>query len=141
MTCAPGNSHCADPSCIDREKADFRFPVSAVCQDSRKWLWLGTYKNGLFGVNRSGDERKTFSSLPGNPRAVKEMIISALQVDRGQTLWIGTTNGLHRYDIAKDRFTGYYHSGENGGGLSSSSITEPFSKTVRAGCGSGQRTG
>ena len=114
------------PELLDREKADFRFPVSAVSQDSRKWLWLGTYKNGLFGINRIDDERKTFSALPGNPLALKEMIISALQVDREQTLWIGTANGLHSYDISQDRFSGYYHSGGNGGGLSSSTILSLF---------------
>ena len=82
------------PELIDRDKTDFRFPVSAVCQDSRKWLWLGTYKNGLFGINRGVDEIKTFTSLPGNPREVNELLITALQVDRGQTLWIGTQSGL-----------------------------------------------
>jgi ligand-binding sensor domain-containing protein/DNA-binding CsgD family transcriptional regulator len=114
------------PELIDREKADFRFPVSAVCQDNRKWLWIGTYKNGLFGVNRTADERKTFAALPGNPQDLKETIIPALQVDSGQTLWIGTKSGLHSYDIARDRFTGYYHSGENGGGLNSNSIMTFF---------------
>ncbi|MCX6557889.1 MAG: LuxR C-terminal-related transcriptional regulator [Candidatus Aminicenantes bacterium] len=114
------------PELIERERSDFRFPVLSVCQDKRSWLWIGTYKNGLFGANRSVDEKKTFTSLPGNPRAVKEMLISALQVDRGQTLWIGTTSGLHRYDIGRDRFTGYYHSGKNGGGLSNDSILAIF---------------
>ena len=114
------------PELFDREKADFRFPVSAVCQDSRKWLWIGTYKNGLFGVNRATDERKTFAALPGKPQGLKETLIPALQVDRGQTLWIGTNSGLHSYDILRDRFTGYYHSGENGGGLSNDSIMTIF---------------
>jgi ligand-binding sensor domain-containing protein/DNA-binding CsgD family transcriptional regulator len=110
------------PELIDREKTDFRFPVASVCQDRRNWLWIGTYKNGLFGINRTSDERKTFSSLPGNPLDLKETLVLALQVDHRQTLWIGTHSGLHTYDIAKDRFTGYYHGGEKGGGLSSSAI-------------------
>jgi ligand-binding sensor domain-containing protein/DNA-binding CsgD family transcriptional regulator len=108
------------------EKEDFRFPVAAVCQDRRHWLWIGTYKDGLFGVNRDVDEKKTFSSLPGNPLALKEMLVSALLIDRRQTLWIGTNNGLHTYDITGDRFTGYYHNGEKGGGLSHNSIITIF---------------
>jgi ligand-binding sensor domain-containing protein/DNA-binding CsgD family transcriptional regulator len=110
----------------EKEKEDFRFPVSAVCQDRRKWLWIGTYKNGLFGINRGVDEKKAFSSLPGNPQDLKELVIPALMVDRGQTLWIGTSNGLHAYDIVSDSFTGYYHSGEKGGGLSHDWITAIF---------------
>ena len=43
------------------------------------------------------------------------MLVSALQIDRRQTLWIGTSSGLHAYDIARDSFTGYYHSGEKRG--------------------------
>ena len=107
----------------EREKEDFRFPVTAVCQDRRNWLWIGTYKNGLFGINRGVDEKKTFSSLPGNPQDLKELLIQALLIDRSQTLWIGTSNGLHAYDIARDSFTGYYHNGEKGGGLSYNAIT------------------
>ncbi len=110
----------------DREKEDFRMPVSAVCQDGRGWLWIGTYKQGLFGINRGVDEKKTFAQLPGNPRPLKETIISALYVDRGQVLWIGTQNGLHAYDILNDRFTGYYHRTGLGGGLSNDSVMTIF---------------
>ena len=41
------------PEFNEKEKEDFRFPVAAVCQDRRNWLWIGTYKTGLFGINRS----------------------------------------------------------------------------------------
>ncbi len=114
------------PELIEREKADFRFPVSSVCKDRRNWLWIGTYKSGLFGLNRSSDERKIFTVLPGNPQELKETLIQALQIDHEQTLWIGTHSGLHRYDITKDRFNGYYHEGENGGDLSHNSIMAVF---------------
>lgn len=110
------------PELIARERNYFRFPVSSVAQDSRKWLWLGTYKNGLYGINRTTDERKTLAELPGNPLDMKDTLIQALLVDRGETLWIGTQGGLHSYDIARDRFTGYFHSGKKGGGLSSNAI-------------------
>jgi ligand-binding sensor domain-containing protein/DNA-binding CsgD family transcriptional regulator len=110
----------------EREKEDFRLPVSAVCQDGRQWLWLGTYKRGLLGINRGTNEKRTFSSLPGHSRPLKDMIVQALLVDREQTLWIATQNGLHSYDIAADRFTGYYHGAKNGGGLSHDSVTAIF---------------
>ncbi|MBN2400230.1 MAG: hypothetical protein JXI33_07805 [Candidatus Aminicenantes bacterium] len=114
------------PELIEREKADFRFPVSSVCKDRRNWLWIGTYKNGLFGLNRSSDERKIFTVLPGNPQNLKETLIQALHIDHEQTLWIGTHSGLHRYDINKDHFIGYYHDGKNGSGLSHNSIMVVF---------------
>lgn len=114
------------PEFSEKEKEDFRFPVTAVCQDFRNRLWIGTYKNGLFAVNRSVDEKKTFTSLPGSPQDLKEMLIPALLIDRRQTLWIGTNNGLHAYDIARDSFTGYYHTGKKGGGLSHDWITAIF---------------
>jgi ligand-binding sensor domain-containing protein/DNA-binding CsgD family transcriptional regulator len=110
----------------DREKEDFRLPVSAVCQDGRQWLWLGTYKKGLLAINRGTNEKKSFSALPGHLRPLKDMIVQALFVDRGQTLWIGTQNGLHSYDIPGDRFIGYYHGARNGGGLSHDSVTAIF---------------
>jgi len=89
-------------------------------------VWIGTYKNGLFGVNRNVNETKAFLSLPGDPRSLKEQIVSVLTIDRQQTLWIGTNYGLHAYDLARDSFTGYYHSGKNGGGLSHDNVTAIF---------------
>ena len=114
------------PEYSEKEKEEFRFPVASVCSDRRDRVWIGTYKNGLFGVNRNVNETKTFLSLPGDPRSLKEQIVSVLTIDRRQTLWIGTNYGLHAYDLARDSFTGYYHSGKNGGGLSHDNVTAIF---------------
>jgi ligand-binding sensor domain-containing protein/DNA-binding CsgD family transcriptional regulator len=114
------------PEFNEKEKDDFRLPVAAICQDRRQWLWIGTYKTGLYGINRSSEEKKIFLFLPGSPQHLREILVSALQIDRRQTLWIGTSTGLHTYDIVKDSFTGYYHSGEKGGGLSYDWITAIF---------------
>jgi ligand-binding sensor domain-containing protein/DNA-binding CsgD family transcriptional regulator len=108
----------------DRE--DARLPVTAVCQDDRGRLWIGTYKNGLLRLQRSVGELKTFQSLPGNPRALKDLLVTALCIDPGRTLWIGTNNGLHAYDTARDSFTGYYRAGERDGGLSSDRVAAIF---------------
>jgi ligand-binding sensor domain-containing protein/DNA-binding CsgD family transcriptional regulator len=114
------------PELSARTEGDIRFPVNSICLDNRDWLWIGTYKYGLFGVHRGSDERKTFTSLPGNPQPLNETIVSALRIDRQGTLWIGTQSGLHSYDIAGDRFTGYYHQGRNGGGLGDNAIVSIF---------------
>jgi ligand-binding sensor domain-containing protein/DNA-binding CsgD family transcriptional regulator len=106
-----------------KEKEDFRFPVSSVCTDQRNRVWIGSYKNGLFGIDRNVNETKSFLSLPGEATSLKEQVVVSLYVDGKQTLWIGTNSGLHAYDTVREVFTGFYHSGREGGGLGSDEVT------------------
>ena len=68
--------------------------MTAISQDRRGRLWLGTYKKGLFGFTPGLEEKKISLSLPGDDPQGRETIISALLVDKDQVLWIGTDRGL-----------------------------------------------
>ncbi|UXX80067.1 response regulator [Reichenbachiella carrageenanivorans] len=76
--------------------------VSAICQDSFGFIWIGTY-DGLnkfdgFTVQSYHKITTDANSLPGNR-------ITALQEDHKKRLWIGTEGGgLAYYSLLKERF-------------------------------------
>jgi ligand-binding sensor domain-containing protein/DNA-binding CsgD family transcriptional regulator len=99
------------------------FWVTAVSQDRRGRLWLGTYKKGLFGFIPGLEGKKITLALPGDDPQGRETIITALYVDRDQVLWIGTDRGLVVYDIETARFLGHYRAGTAPGSLSHDGIS------------------
>ncbi len=84
--------------------------ISAILQDSRGWLWIGT-PHGLirwdgYHFRKYMHDRNQPGSLPGNH-------ITALWADDHGKLWLGINNqGVARFDPATERFT---HFGQDSG--------------------------
>ena len=84
--------------------------ITALAETKKGQLWLGTVDR-ILAVNNQGF---TTASIPLSTR------ISALLVDRGDVLWVGTTAGIIRLnDSTIERFT-------SGNGLSSNLVLSIF---------------
>jgi len=81
--------------------------VSAITQDSRGFLWLGT-EDGLSRFD--GYQFVVYREDERNPRSFSGGSIFSLYAVPAGHLWIGTEKGLNRYDPANDSFTRYLHS-------------------------------
>lgn len=74
-----------------------------VAMDSEENLWFGTYKNGLLRKKKNSSRIEVFKkeeekhSLPDNE-------ITCIFESKDKTLWIGTNNGLAKYDKSKNQF-------------------------------------
>jgi ligand-binding sensor domain-containing protein/signal transduction histidine kinase len=68
-----------------------RYDVTAMCQDSRGRVWLGTSQRGVFYWDHG-----VLTKFP-DPR-LDEFNIRSLVEDRKGQIWIGTEWGLFRYD-------------------------------------------
>ena len=69
--------------------------VTEILQDSRGFLWFGTYN----GLNRyDGYNFKIFLPESLNPQSISNHSIWSLYEDSKGYLWIGTLDGLNRYD-------------------------------------------
>jgi ligand-binding sensor domain-containing protein len=78
--------------------------VTAILQDSRGFLWIGT-SNGL---NRyDGYNFITERNDPTNPLSLGNNTITVLYEDANAMLWVGTQNGLFRYDRTTGAFRVY----------------------------------
>ena len=107
--------------------------VLCICQDSKGFLWFGTYE----GLNRyDGYTFKVYKNDPENPFSLSKNNVEAILEDHLGTLWIGTEGGLNRFDREKDRFTHYKNNPNDPGSLSNNyirSIYEDRSGTLWVG--------
>ncbi len=107
--------------------------VLCICQDSKGFLWFGTYE----GLNRyDGYTFKVYKNDPENPFSLSKNNVEAIIEDHLGTLWIGTEGGLNRFDREKERFTHYTNNPNDPGSLSNNyvrSIYEDRSGTLWVG--------
>ncbi|MCY7360177.1 MAG: hypothetical protein LH609_22520, partial [Rudanella sp.] len=103
--------------------------ISTVLEDHTGTLWIGnagTYTTGDFesGLYRYDTKRKQAEHIPANlanPNGLLSEAVRFLYEDRTGQLWVGTPEGLHRFDRATGTFTRYPSM------VSAQSITEDLS--------------
>lgn len=89
--------------------------IKALCEDGSGGLWIGT---GGGGLNRlvfnsreaSGKEIGTFMRYkhhPDKPGSLSHNDVYAIYLDKSGALWVGTYNGLNKFDSRKDVFIDY----------------------------------
>jgi ligand-binding sensor domain-containing protein/signal transduction histidine kinase len=81
--------------------------VIAVCEDRSGNIWAGTYGHGLFRFDRGTGHFKRYRHDPADPHSLSNDIVSRLLVDGKGTLWVGTADGLNRFEARTERFTTY----------------------------------
>jgi len=93
--------------------------VTQVFQDSRGFIWLGTYN----GLNRfDGYNFKIYLPETGNPKSISSFKITAILEDNNGDLWIGTNYGLNRYNWKSEEFTRYFNDSDNPHSISHNEI-------------------
>ena len=81
--------------------------VRAIAQDRQGFMWFGTW---LGGLNRyDGYTFKVYKHDNQDDRSLGCDTIWALYVDRAGVLWVGTNEGVDRYDPDTDSFVHYRH--------------------------------
>jgi PAS domain S-box-containing protein len=81
--------------------------VRAIAQDRQGFMWFGTWLGGLDRYD--GYTFKVYKHDDQDDRSLGCDSIWALYVDRAGVLWVGTTEGLDRYDRDTDSFVHYRH--------------------------------
>jgi ligand-binding sensor domain-containing protein/serine phosphatase RsbU (regulator of sigma subunit) len=66
-------------------------------------LWVGTMSGGLCRYNRFSDDFTTYTHAPDDPNSISNDLITAVTGDN-ETLWVGTHDGLNRFDVASEKF-------------------------------------
>lgn len=94
--------------------------ITAICQDSRGFLWIGTQH----GLNRfDGIRVLKFYHAPFDTTTLSSNYITALWNDPYGILWVSTREGLNRYDPRYGSFTRFQHNPNMTGTLRSNNIT------------------
>ena len=79
--------------------------VISLAQDHAGTIWVGTFAHGLTRYDASTRRYATFMHDPANPRSLPHDEVHRVYVDRKGTVWVGTDDGLARFDAASRDFT------------------------------------
>lgn len=80
--------------------------VFSITQDKQGFIWFAT----LDGLNRfDGTNFVTYRHDINNNNSIADNIIRKIFIDSEDTLWVGTENGLSRYDAEMDHFNNFKH--------------------------------
>ncbi|WP_443944417.1 two-component regulator propeller domain-containing protein [Pedobacter sp. AW1-32] len=77
--------------------------VSCMLQDKRGFIWIGTFRNGLFKLDAKRHAYKKISTSEGLP---SNNIVGILEDDL-HMLWISTDNGLCKFDPNLNSFKNF----------------------------------
>lgn len=96
--------------CTDYEPRLGSLPITTLFRDSKHCVWIGT-RGGLY---RWDPERKqilscelTTSEENISPPRSREVVIMCVSEDSRRNVWVGTRQGLYRFNAADHRFTRY----------------------------------
>jgi signal transduction histidine kinase/ligand-binding sensor domain-containing protein len=81
--------------------------VVAITEDRGGGLWIGSYGAGLSRFDRKTGRFKTYLHEPNHPSSLSNNIVSRMLIDHSGTMWIGTYNGLDRFDPRNESFVVY----------------------------------
>ena len=80
--------------------------VFGITQDKQGFIWFATED----GLNRfDGKNFVTYRHNANNPNSIADNIIRKIFIDSAQNLWVGTQNGLSRYNRDLDNFNSFFY--------------------------------
>lgn len=91
--------------------------ICSIYQDKEDGLWIGSWEQGVYHVMPNG-EIENFRHDAENPNSISSNFVRACCEDDLGNIWIGTFNGLNRYN----KVTGLFQSIPQDNGLTHSSI-------------------
>jgi ligand-binding sensor domain-containing protein len=80
---------------------------TSIIEDRSGFLWVGTGGLGLIRYDVETGLFKRFRHSPTDPFSLSRDNVVQLFIDHAGRLWIGTFDGLNRFDPATSRFTVY----------------------------------
>jgi ligand-binding sensor domain-containing protein/class 3 adenylate cyclase/predicted metal-dependent HD superfamily phosphohydrolase len=94
---------------IVTEHAPVRYgAINCVFQEKNGNIWVGTKQSGLFLIEKDENKKQLVSQYQNNPldnSSIADNDISCIFKDDNGIFWIGTEQGVSRFDIYKQGFT------------------------------------
>ena len=102
-----------------------------IFEDDKENLWLATWGGGLKKVQPIESDNGSIIGLrmdvykndPNDPKSISNNNIWSLGQDKSGNLWVGTYDGLNKFNAEEMNFDRYYHDKKNTKTLSSNKIS------------------
>lgn len=86
--------------------------IRAIYGDRSGSIWVSTWGSGLARFDRLSEQFIHYRSRPDDPNSLSIGMIWSILAD-GETLWVGTQNGLERMDRTSGKVVHYHRAGHN----------------------------
>jgi len=97
----------------DSGKYNAQLQAISICEDMAGTVWVGTFKNGLFHIDKENNQLIPFQYDNDKTKTFDNAFIRIIIEDQNQNLWIGTESlGLVRMD--KDRQKLHFYTRQDG---------------------------
>ncbi len=81
------------------------FIYSVIYEDRQGYLWIGTYGGGLNKMNPVEGTFISYLNDPEDPVSISDNVVFSVYEDTTGIFWIGTNDGLNRYDPGLNEFS------------------------------------
>jgi len=95
-----------------------RAEVFSTYEDQLGVRWTGSVGGGVTRLDTRTGVQKEYKYNPDNPTGLSDNRVYSVYGDRSGTIWIGTREGLDRYDPISDSFVHYRHTDDDPHSLS-----------------------
>ncbi len=89
--------------------AHWIFTMTLDTIEGEEYIWLGTNGGGLNRFNISTHVSTNFKYSKDSEKALSSDFVNVVMTDNDGALWIGTNNGLNKYDPASESFVHYLY--------------------------------
>ncbi len=81
---------------------------SGIAQDKDGDIWIGaSLEGGLIRINKNTKEIKVYKNEVDNKKSISFDAVKSIAVDENNTVWIGTSYGLNKFNREDESFTRY----------------------------------
>jgi len=96
--------------------------ISALFEDSRGNLWIGTQAGGLNKFEKGAGKFYRYSHDSKEQNSLSDNTVYAIYEDIFGVLWFGTREGINKYDPLSNKFKSYRHNPNDPFSLSSNNL-------------------
>ena len=80
--------------------------IISIFEDTDKDLWIGSWEHGLYHIDQN-KFIENYSHQPGNSNSISSNFVRSCNEDNHGNIWIGTFNGLNRFNKQSKKFDLY----------------------------------
>lgn len=95
-----------------------------AADDGKGHLLIGHNANGLSIIDLDTKTCKNYTNDPDDPHSLPGNTVKSIFIDSMKNIWIGTTQGLALFNMAKEEFTVFHHDPHNPHSLISDQIND-----------------
>lgn len=107
---------------IKKQRTSYFNEIWSIVPDNLNNLWIGTSSRGLFRYNCKTGKFINYYNKPGEIFSITGNVVKALYLDKYNNLWIGTQNGLNKFDLNQNVITKYFNDPDKSTSISNNDI-------------------